>query len=136
MKKLIFILSMFLASNIYAAKPQEATCSILVDNPVYTGTKYLVKIVRVPSYPGAWRNPTFYVDVTYEDETVQNEVREVSTFNITYQNFYFNAPSKDSGATTNGVGSIVLAATILEPLKGNKVKVTRCMTTTTLTNAN
>jgi len=44
-----------------AKRPQAAPepgCDILVDKVVYKNTPYAVKVVRVPSYPGAWRNPS------------------------------------------------------------------------------
>lgn len=67
---LVMCLAM-LAPGIASAKkpvpPVEATCALLLaPDPlyVYTGTAFTVKLVRIPSYPGAFRQPTVSIEVS------------------------------------------------------------------------
>jgi hypothetical protein len=131
-----------------AAKPAasvDAECALLLaPDPqyVYTGTPFLVKLVRVPSYPGAFRSPKVSIDVTYpmaSGSLTQNQTVTISSFNVTYAEADFSAPSSSSDIVING--EVAIAATVTELLsnkKGTKTseKITNCSTTATVVQSN
>jgi len=112
--------------------PGIVSCALLLEtNPavVYTGMPFTVKLVRVPSYPGAFRNPTVSIDVSYPangGEITQNETRTIHAFNVTYVEVGFVVPFKSSGIEIGG--EVTIAATVSEGLKKNKSKRISCMT--------
>lgn len=142
----IFIcLALLLTSGIASAKrPAPAACQLLLaPDPLYihTGSPYVVKLVRVPSYPGAFRHPTVSIDITYPmpagSEITQNYTRTVPAFNVTYVEANLFAPPYNSGILTGQ--QVKIAATVSEPVgKRNKRKRTtaRCTTTATVLQAN
>ena len=131
-----------------AAKPAarvDAECALLLaPDPqyVYTGTPFLVKMVRLPSYPGAFRSPKVSIDVTYpmlSGSLTQNHTVTVSRFNVTYVEADFSAPPLSSDIVVNG--EVAIAATVTELLsnkKGTKTreKITTCSTTATVVQSN
>ena len=131
-----------------AAKPApsvDAECTLLLaPDPqyVYTGTPFLVKLVRVPSYPGAFRSPKVSIDVTYpmnSGSLTQNQTVTTSSFNVTYVEAEFPAPALSSGIVVNG--EVAIDATVIELLsnkKGTKTseKKTTCSTTATVSQSN
>jgi hypothetical protein len=106
---------------------------------VHTGSPFTVKLVRVPSYPGAFRQPTVTIDVTYPmaagSELTQNDTRSIPKFNVTYVETGFTVPIFDSGIETGQ--DVVIAATVAEPVgkKRKKFKTTSCTTTATVLEA-
>jgi hypothetical protein len=121
--------------------PAEPGCELLLaPDPsfIYTGNPYTVKLVRVPSYPGAFRQPTVSIDVSYpmsEGSTYTvNDTRSFPDFNVTYMESNFVAPSSDSGIAENGV--VEIDATVTEPVRKNKFITTSCTTTATVVNSN
>lgn len=141
----IVICLALLASGIASAKrPAPATCQLLLaPDPVYihTGTPYTVKLVRVPSYPGAFRQPTVSIDITYPmpagSEITQNYTRSVAAFNVTYIEANLFAPPLNSGILTGQ--DVTIAATVSEPVNNQKKRkrtTARCTTTATVLQAN
>ncbi len=132
-----------------AAKPAasvDAECALLLaPDPqyVYTGTPFLVKLVRVPSYPGAFRSPKVSIDVTYPtnsgDAIKENYTVPISSFNVTYVEHTFSVPSVSDGIAVNG--EVAIAATVTELLSNKKgtrtsEKITNCSTTATVVQSN
>ena len=125
------------------APPADPACALLLaPDPlfVHTGSPFTVKLVRVPSYPGAFRQPTVTIDVTYPmpagSELTQNDTRSIPKFNVTYVEAGFTVPIFDSGIETGQV--VVIAATVAEPVGKNrkkKRKTTSCTTTATVLKA-
>jgi hypothetical protein len=109
--------------------PGRVACALLLETDpavVYTGMPFTVRLVRIPSYPGAFRNPTVSIDVSYpanDGEITQNDTRTIHAFNVTYVNVGFVVPLKSSGIEIGGEATI--AATVTE---GHKSKKIRCMT--------
>jgi hypothetical protein len=115
-----------------AKRPQatpEPGCDILVDNVVYKDTPYTVKVVRVPSYPGAWRNPIVNVEATYTGSSTTGSAMIdpslANVFSVTYVTASLVVPpDAEFGGTAN------ITATIKEPLKRkNTYKTTTCSVT-------
>jgi hypothetical protein len=113
-----------------AKKPNlDVSCALLLDTDpavVYTGMPFTVKLRRIPPYPGAFRNPTVSIDVSYPangGEITQNETRTIHAFNVTYVKVGFTVPDINSGIKIGGEATI--AATVTE---GHKSKKIRCMT--------
>lgn len=125
------------------APPADPACALLLaPDPlfVHTGSPFTVKLVRIPSYPGAFRQPTITIDVTYPmpagSELTQNDTRSIPKFNVTYVEAGFTVPIFDSGIETGQV--VVIAATVAEPVGKNrkkKRKTTSCTTTATVLEA-
>jgi hypothetical protein len=113
-----------------AKRPQTTTetgCDILVSNVLYTGKSYPVKIVRVPSYPGAWHNPTITLEAKYEGSTQTQtvEIGLANEFSVTYANATLVVPGDAAFA-----GDATITATVKEPLKRkNTYKTTTCSVT-------
>ena len=109
--------------------PGRISCALLLETDpavVYTGMPFTVKLVRIPSYPGAFRNPTVSIDVSYPangGEITQNETRTIPAFNVTYVEVGFTVPDINSGIEVGGEATI--AATVTE---GHKSKKISCMT--------
>ena len=118
--------------------PGNVSCELFVLPPyqdaVYTGTKFSVKLVRTPSYPGAFRNPTVTIDVIYplsdNSELIQTSTRTISRFNVTYVEMDFTAPSADENGVLP-VGEATIVGTVSEQTKSkkNKRNITSCTTT-------
>ena len=126
------------------APPADPECALLLaPDPLYvhTGTPFTVKLVRVPSYPDAFRQPTITIDVTYPmpagSEVTQNYTRSIPKFNVTYVEAGFIVPSVNSGIVIGQ--DVVIAATVAEPVgknkKKKKLKTTSCITTATVLQA-
>jgi hypothetical protein len=100
-----------------AKKPQstpQTECSILVDGPLVPTMKYTVKVVRVPSYTGAWHNPTITINASYDGSDVTNSATIVpGVYNVTY---IVNSTLVVPEDATHG-GYATISATIKEPLK-------------------
>jgi len=113
-----------------AKRPQAAPepgCDILVSNVIYKGNSYPVKIVRVPSYPGAWHNPTVTLEAKYTGSTQTQtvEIGLANVFSVTYVNATLVVPDDASFA-----GAATITATIKEPLKKkNAYNTTTCSVT-------
>jgi hypothetical protein len=123
------------------APPDDPECALLLaPDPlfVHTGSTFTVKLVRVPSYPGAFRQPTVTIDVTYPmpagSELTQNYTRSIPKFNVTYAEADFTVPLDNSGILTGQ--DVEIAATVTEPVgkskKREKFKTTSCTTTATV----
>ena len=95
----------FLAPGISSAKKPlptpDAGCVLLLSpypNYVTTGTTYQAKVVRDPSYPGAFRSPKVKIYATYPladgGKLQDNDIPpiEVSSFYVTYVQFDIPAP--------------------------------------------
>jgi hypothetical protein len=132
-------LAMLAPGIVSAAKPAasvDAECVLLLSpDPVYTGSPFVVKLVRDPSYPGAFRQPTVSIDVTYptlpESAATLNYTVTIPKFDVTYvETPSFTVPALSDGIAVNDA-VVVVAATVTEPLtkKGNKVRTTVCTTT-------
>ena len=114
-----------------AKKPQPSStpgCVILMDEVIYTGNSYAVKVVRDPSYPDAWRNPTFTIEASYAGsmQTVSVEIQPslANVFSVTYVNAVLVVPDDATFA-----GTATILATVEEPLNKRKIKTTTCSTT-------
>jgi hypothetical protein len=133
-------LSLLVPGVTSAKKPQpptEAACDLLLSpDPdfVSTGMPFTVKLVRVPSYPGAFRQPTISIDVSYPmpvgEEITQNETRNIPLFNVSYVEMNFHVPPLDSGILVDE--EVKIEATVTEPLRNNNSKTTYCTTTATV----
>jgi hypothetical protein len=95
---------------------------------------FTVKLVRVPTYPGAFRQPTISVAVSYPmpvgDEITQIETRNIPVFNVSYVEINFHAPPFDSGILVGQ--EVKIDATVTEPLRKAESKTTNCTTTATV----
>jgi len=120
--------------------PGNVSCELFVSpyrDAVYTGSKFSVKLVRAPSYPGAFRNPTVTIDVIYtlsdNSELIQTSTRTISRFNVTYVEMDFTAPSADENGVLP-VGEATIVGTVSEQTKSkkNKTNITSCTTTVTV----
>jgi hypothetical protein len=139
-------LALLLPAITYAKKPAptvDPACALLLSpDPlyVYTDTQFTVKLVRVPSYPGAFRDPTVTIDVTYPmppgSEVTQNFTVSIPKFNVTHVEANFTVPPLSSGILTGQ--EVEIAATVAEPVAGKKNKkvTARCTTTATVLEAN
>ena len=115
-----------------AKRPQAAPepgCDILVDKVVYKNTPYAVKVVRVPSYPGAWRNPIVTIEATYTgSDTTGSATIDPSlanVFSVTYVTASLVVPPDAEFG-----GTATITATIKEPLKKkNAYNTTTCSVT-------
>ena len=125
------------------APPADPACALLLaPDPlfVHTGSPFTVKLVRIPSYPGAFRQPTVTIDVTYPmpagSELTQNDTRSIPKFNVTYVEAGFTVPSVNNSDILTGQ-DVVIAATVAEPVgkKRKKFKTTSCTTTATVLKA-
>ena len=122
-----------------AKKPQpepDASCAVLVDSFITAGFQYQVKVVRVPSYPGAWRNPTITIEASYDyDSEIQPHIIKPNYFSVTYVTTSFVPPTP---TTCNGscgqMGNATIRATVEEPVKvrgkRNPFRRTTCEATT------
>jgi hypothetical protein len=134
-------LSLLVPGLTSAKKPQpptEATCDLLLSpdrDLVSTGMPFTVKLVRVPTYPGAFRQPTISIDVSYPmpagSEITQNETRNITAFNVSYVEMNFHVPPLDSGILVGQ--EVKIDATVTEPLRKAESKTTNCTTTASVT---
>jgi hypothetical protein len=86
-----------------------------------------VKIVRVPSYPGAWHNPTITLEAKYTGSTQTQtvEIGLANVFSVTYVNANLVVPDD-----AKYLGAAIITATIKEPLKKkNAYDTTTCSVT-------
>ena len=114
-----------------AKKPQTSStpgCVILMDEVIYTGHSYAVKVVRDPSYPDAWRNPTFTIEASYAGsmQTVSVEIQPslANVFSVTYVKADLVVPDD-----TTFAGTAKISVTVEEPLNKRKVETTTCSKT-------
>ncbi len=124
------------------ARTPDAGCVLLLSpypDYITAGEAYQVKMVRDPSYPGAFRSPTVQFFVTYptkDGTTLTDETQKIPTgsFYVIYWQVGFVAPPKSKVAIGD---EAVLAATVTETLgskngKRKRHKTTVCTTTATM----
>jgi len=124
------------------ARSPDAGCVLLLSpypDYITAGEAYQVKMVRDPSYPGAFRSPTVQFFVTYpttDGTTLTDETQKIPTgsFYVIYWQVGFVAPPKGEVAIGE---EAVLAATVTETLeskngKRKQYKTTVCTTTATM----
>lgn len=127
-----------------ASTGTAVSCAVLLPAEIYTGNSFNVKVVRVPSYPGSWTQPTIYTDVVYPttsgDSMTQNDTQKINRFNVTYALATFMVPSMNStgisSSPTDPNATATVTATISEPLSNNKARQTTCSATTAVVGAN
>jgi hypothetical protein len=113
-----------------AKKPvaSEAGCVIFMDDVVYSKTPFTVKVVRDPSYPDAWRNPTFTIEASFtgSTQTVSATIEPIlaNAFSVTYVHATLVVP--DDARFT---GTATISATVEEPLNKRKTRTTTCSAT-------
>lgn len=132
MRTMIMILAISLASitpGLATAKKDQSTpgCVVLIDDEVMPGITYVVKVVRDPGYPGAWRNPTFTIEANYSSSTQTASIVEIqpslsNVFDVTYVNASLPVP-------IDATGTVTISATVEEPLNKRKTQTTTCSTT-------
>ena len=110
-----------------AKKPQPTPgCAVLMDKDILVGNSYPVKVVRDPSYPGAWHNPTFTIEASYtgsiETDFAAIQPSLANVFDVTYVNAILTVPIDAAGTAT-------ISVTVEEPLNKRKVETTTCSTT-------
>ena len=108
-----------------------------IHTEIYTGSSFTVKVVRIPSYPGSWAQPTIATDVVYPmpsgNVVSQNDTQTIYKFNVTYALATFTVPAQDSGILSLSTEAIAkLTATVTEPLSNNRFRQTTCAATTTV----
>jgi hypothetical protein len=148
-KLLTGALCVFLALPGMAAAKKASTdtavsCAVLLPAEIYTGNSFSVKVVRVPSYPGSWTQPTIYTDVAYpttsDSAITQNDTQTINKFNVTYALATFMVPSMStssiSSSPTSPEATATVTATVSEPLGNNRVRQTTCSATTAVVGAN
>jgi hypothetical protein len=131
----IFLLVPGFAAAKKPPPPVEVSCALLLSpdaSIVYTGESFTVKLVRIPSYPGAFRNPTIQIDVYYpsvDDVIPPVETRfTIPLFNVTYVEATIPVPLVSDGIVVGQ--EVVIDAKVTEPTKSRKkVKTTKCSTT-------
>ena len=124
-----------LADAIKPPPPVEAGCALLLSpdaSIVYTGESFTIKLIRVPSYPGAFRNPTININVYYP--SVDNVIPPVETnfkiplFNVTYLETSIPAPMVSDGVLVGD--EVLIDALVTEPTRNRKKdNETTCSTT-------
>lgn len=117
--------------------PVDVECALLIaPDPdfVSTGMPFTVKLVRVPAYPGAFRQPTVSIDVTYPmpagSEVTQNDTRQIPVFNVSYVEAGFTVPLLESGILVGQ--EVKIEATVTEPVRKKNYRTTSCMATATV----
>jgi hypothetical protein len=131
-------LTLLVPGIVDAKKPQspfEVGCELRLspdDSYVYTGEAFSVKLIRSPSYPGAFRNPTIHLDVYYP--SVDNVIPPVETkftiplFNVTYVEATSPVPLVSDGILPGE--QVLIDAKVTEPTKNRKKDITtKCSTT-------
>ena len=126
-----------------AKKPSAstaATCAVLLPASIETGNSFSVKVVRVPSYPGSWHQPTIYTDVVYpmppDSSITDSNMQTINRFNVTYALVTtFMVPKMETGILTTSTSpdnTAIATVTVLvsEPLKNGRTKQTKCSSTT------
>ena len=148
-KLLSCALCVFLALPGMAAAKKASTgnsvsCAVLLPAYIETGSSFSVKVVRVPSYPGSWTQPTIYTDVVYPTTSgnlmTQNDTQTINRFNVTYATTTFMVPSMKtsgiSGSPTSPDATATVTATISEQLRKNRGRQTTCSATTAVMEVN
>ena len=113
-----------------AKKPQSSStagCVIFMDDVVYQGHPYKVKVIRDPSYPGAWRNPTFTIEASFTGSTQTGsatiEPSLANVFSVTYANATLVVPDDAP------MGTATISVLVEEPVNKGKTRETTCSTT-------
>lgn len=122
----------------------SVSCAVLLPAYIETGSSFSVKVVRVPSYPGSWTQPTIYTDVVYPtasgDLMTQNDTQTINRFNVTYATATFMVPSMKTteitGSPTSPDATATVTATISEQLNKNRGRQTTCSATTAVMEVN
>jgi hypothetical protein len=121
----LFCLALLLPGVAPAKKPGDqsaAECAVLIadglQDGIYPGSPFTVKVNRIPGYPGSWHDPDVTITVTYPqgagDETYHTIIRN---FYVIYFKHTFVVPVEASGG-----GNAVIDATVREPLvKGKRI---------------
>jgi hypothetical protein len=127
MRKLLTInllcLAMLLPGVAPAKKPGGQTaveCAVLIadgmQDGIYAGGAFTVKVNRIPGYPGSWTNPEVWITATYPDAGEGTYHTTIRSFYVTYFKHTFTVPA------TAGNGEAVIDAMVREPLvKGKKI---------------
>jgi hypothetical protein len=125
------------SNNTTSGSTTTEGCAVLLPAYIETGTSFSVKVVRVPSYPGSWTQPTIYTDVVYpmspdSSNTISN-ILTINRFNVTYALVTFTVPMMESGILTTSTSPdntaiATVTAMISEP--HGKTKRTKCFSTT------
>ena len=126
--------ALLLPGMVAAKKPgtdSEPGCEVLPAGDAYTGETLVVRVVRVPRYPGSWFNPTITGTATFPmprrsayEETVTQTINSTGS---TYVDLFFTVPTLDTGIRTvmdNGGGKskqVKVNVTVTEPLSGGSV---------------
>ena len=145
-KLLSCALCVFLALPGMAAAKKASTgnsvsCAVLLPAYIETGNSFSVKVVRVPSYPGSWTQPTIYIDVVYPTTSgnlmSENYTQTIDRFNVTYATKTFTVPSvitTDIASSPNSPdATATVTATISEQHRGRQ---TACSATTAVIGVN
>ncbi len=126
-----------------ASTGTDVSCAVLLPAEIYTGNSFSVKVVRVPSYPGSWTQPTISIDVVYPmtsgSASTQNDTQTINKFNVTYALANFTVPSSTTGISstpTDPNAAATVTATVAEPLSNNRLRQTTCSATTPVVLAN
>jgi hypothetical protein len=114
-------------------------CAVLLPAYIETGNSFSVKVVRVPSYPGSWHQPTIYTDVVYpmspDSSNTDSNTQTINRFNVTYALATFTVPMMETGILTtstslDNTATATVTVLISEPLKNGRTKQTKCFSTT------
>ena len=135
-----------MASAQKPSKSTAATCAVLLPAYIETGVSFSVKVVRVPSYPGSWHQPTIYTDVVYpmspDSSNMDSNIQTINRFNVTYALVTtFTVPEMKTGILTtssspDNSATATVTALISEPLKNGKTKQTKCSSATPVVQGN
>ena len=124
-------LALVIPAITYAAKPSATTdvgCAVLAPAQIYEGQQFTAKVVRVPSYPGGWSQPTITVYVTYpttDGEAMRSSEQMIWKHNVTYALAPFT-PYPDLQLDVSGTASAKIEAKVSEPLRKGKERITLC----------
>ena len=126
-----------------ASTGNSVSCAVLLPAYIETGSSFSVKVVRVPSYPGSWTQPTIYTDVVYPTTSgnpmTQNDTQTINRYNVTYATATFMVPSMEttdiSGSPTSSDATATVTASISEFSK-KRGRQTTCSATTAVVKVN
>ena len=138
------------SNNTTSGSTTTEGCAVLLPTDIYTGQPFTVKVVRVPSYPGSWHQPTIDTVVDYPTMNggglMQSDSQTINYFSVTYALANFTTPTPTVDESGNQLFGILTTATspdavatvtasVSEPMSNNKVKLTTCSATTTINRA-
>ena len=117
----------------------DSGCAVLLPPYIETATNFTVKVVKVPSYPGTWVSPTFYINVDFPttDGTAltADATQTINRFDVSYGLISIGVPDKTSNIAYDTMpdGSLPTAtvtAMVAEPLSNGKTTLSTCSATT------